>query len=100
MSENGVERGTGRAGASRRAGARDAMGAIALAEGAVAERVFVATDEPLPLPEVNAFGDPLVATRGQAVLLAPQLADAAAAGKRATLVAHARDLAAVREVLH
>jgi pyruvate-ferredoxin/flavodoxin oxidoreductase len=74
------------------------MGAIALAEGALAERVYVATDEPLALPEVNVFGDAVVATRGQAILLGPQLADAAAAGKRATLVAHARDLAGLREV--
>jgi hypothetical protein len=74
------------------------MGAIALAEGALAERVFVATDELLSLPEMNVFGDPVVVTRGHALVLGPQLADAAAAGKRVTLVAHARDLSGLREV--
>lgn len=99
--ENGVERSAGRAETSRRAGAKDSMGAIALAEGAIAERVFWAAGQGgEALPERNSFGDSLLVERGAA--LEPLLARFVAAsveGKRASLVATARDLVGARDTL-
>jgi len=94
-----VERGTGHNAISRRARARDAMGAIALAEGSVAERVFVAASVPLGIPETNSFGEGVVTERGQVSALMPRFVNALEEGKRATLVASAHDLAAVRGTL-
>jgi pyruvate-ferredoxin/flavodoxin oxidoreductase len=75
------------------------LGAIALVEGAIAERVLVALDG-LELPEQNAFGEALAVERGQDVAaLVRRAADAAAAGKRAAVVACAADLAAARGAL-
>ncbi len=72
---------------------------MALVEGAVAQRVFVAVDG-FDLPAVNVFGEPLVTERGTDVAeLTRKCALAAEAGERATLVARSADLAAVRSEL-
>ncbi len=97
--ENGVLRGTGHNAISRRARAWDAMGAIALAEGSVAERVFIAAGVPLAIPDTNSFGEPIVLERGPVNALMPRLVHALEEGKRAALVANAHDLAAVRDTL-
>jgi pyruvate-ferredoxin/flavodoxin oxidoreductase len=82
-----------------RSWARDLMGAIALVEGAIAQRVFVASGA-LELPLQNAFGDPLATEMGTDVAeLARRCAQAAEAGERVTLVARASDLTAARNEL-
>jgi pyruvate-ferredoxin/flavodoxin oxidoreductase len=103
--ENGVDRGAAQTGA-RRAWAKDAVGAIALAEGSFAERVFVALGEGLaqspllPLAERSAFGEHVVVERADSARsLAPRFVEAIEAGKRATLIATARDLTSCREAL-
>jgi pyruvate ferredoxin oxidoreductase alpha subunit len=98
--DNGVDRSTGRPDASRRAWAKDALGAIALAEGAVSERVFLAFAGHFALPERNTFGEPVVVARGTSGQeLVGRFDEAASAGKRATLIASAHDLAGSREAL-
>lgn len=72
------------------------MGAIALVEGAVAQRVFVAVDG-LKLADQNAFGEPVVTEHGTDVVdLVRRCADAAEQGERVALVARAVDLAPAR----
>jgi pyruvate ferredoxin oxidoreductase alpha subunit len=72
------------------------MGAIALVEGAVAQRVFVAVDG-LLLADQNAFGEPVVAEHGTDVAdLVRRCAAAAERGERVALVARAADLAPAR----
>jgi pyruvate/2-oxoacid:ferredoxin oxidoreductase alpha subunit len=98
--ENGVDRSPQRAAGIQRAWAKDATGAIALAEGAVAERIFVALHEPLLLRERNTFGDPVVVEQAaSATQLVHAFAEQQQEGRRATLVSTAHALGAVREVL-
>jgi pyruvate/2-oxoacid:ferredoxin oxidoreductase alpha subunit len=103
--DNGVVRGDGHSvqtEGSRRAWAKDALGAIALVEGSFAERIFIAISGPHPLavPERSAFGDPVVVERGPSALaVIGRFVQATEAGQRATLVATAHDLASVREAL-
>jgi pyruvate ferredoxin oxidoreductase alpha subunit len=82
-----------------RAWARDLSGAIALVEGAIAQRVLVAVAG-LEVPGQNAFGDPVVVERGVDVAdLVRRAAAAAGEGQRVALVAHAADLATARNEL-
>ena len=82
-----------------RAWARDLSGAIALVEGAVAQRILVAIEGFDP-PAQNAFGEPLVVERGADVSeLVRRAARAASEGQRVALVARAVDLAAARNDL-
>jgi hypothetical protein len=100
--DNGVERGSVQVDGSRRAWAKDALGAIALVEGSFAERIMIAIGgpHPLPVPERNAFGEPVVVERGpNALALMARFVQAVEAGQRATLIATAHDLASVRDVL-
>jgi pyruvate/2-oxoacid:ferredoxin oxidoreductase alpha subunit len=99
--ENGVQRGGEVVDASRRAWAHDPLGAIALAEGSFAERVFVALGAVAPaFPERSVGGDPVVVERSSnaAALMAP-FVSAIEGGHRATLIASARELGSVRETL-
>jgi pyruvate-ferredoxin/flavodoxin oxidoreductase len=97
--DNGVDRGAGHAEA-RRAWAKDALGAIAIAEGSFTERVFVAMADPLPLPGRSAFGEPVAVERGESArVLAPRFLEAIESGQRATLIATARDLTSARDFL-
>jgi hypothetical protein len=97
--DNGVDRSAGHAEA-RRAWAKDALGAIAIAEGSFAERVFVAMTDPLPLPGRSAFGEPVAVERGESArVLAPRFLETIESGQRATLIATARDLTSVRDFL-
>src|SRR4051812_3240666 len=100
--ENGVDRSPSNkaAAAVHRAWAKDAYGAIALAEGAVAERVFLALPESLPVVERNTFGDPVVVEHAaNAAQLAFRFAEQQEEGRRATLVSTAHALGSVRELL-
>ena len=92
-------RGTAHGVSTRRARARDALGAVALAEGAVASHVFVAASVPLVLADMNAFGEVIEVEHGQVGGLVPRFVHALETGKRATLVAHALELSGVREAL-
>jgi pyruvate ferredoxin oxidoreductase alpha subunit len=77
----------------------DLTGAIALVEGAIAQRILVAVGG-LDLPEHNAFGERLAGDHGTDVpALVRRSAQAAAEGERVTLVARAVDLAAARSEL-
>jgi hypothetical protein len=99
---NGVERSERQADGSRRAWAKDALGAIALVEGSFAERVLIAISgpHPLALPPRSVFGDPVVVERGPTALaLAARFVEAVEAGQRATMIAAAHDLASVRDTL-
>jgi|CZKU01.1.fsa_nt_gi pyruvate-ferredoxin/flavodoxin oxidoreductase len=82
-----------------RAWARDLSGAIALVEGAVAQRVLVAIDG-FEVPEHNAFGEPVAVERGGDVAeLVRRAASAAGEGQRVALIARAADLPAARNEL-
>src|SRR5215472_15956684 len=95
---NGFEHGAGASTARAQAG--DALGAIALAEGSIAEKVFLGIDASLPLPQVNAFGDPVTLEASDDVdALARRCDEAASAGERVTLIASARSLASARAAL-
>jgi pyruvate ferredoxin oxidoreductase alpha subunit len=75
------------------------MGAIALVEGAIAQRVFSAIDG-LELPARNAFDESVAFERGGDVVdLARRCALAAEQGERVALVARATDLALARNEL-
>ncbi len=75
------------------------MGAVALVEGAISQRIFVAV-EAIELPSHNAVGEPIAVERGTDVpMLARRLEQAAEEGQRVTLVARASDLAAARREL-
>jgi pyruvate/2-oxoacid:ferredoxin oxidoreductase alpha subunit len=79
-----------------RAWARDVVGAVSLAEGAIAQRIFCAVEGMRP-PPANAFGDPVAFESSEDVrLLVGRCTEAAAAGERVALVAGAADLASVR----
>jgi pyruvate-ferredoxin/flavodoxin oxidoreductase len=98
--QNGVDQSGGRATDPRRAGATDATGAIALAEGATAERVFVALAQPLTIAERNAFGDPVTNEHAAAAAsLAHRFAEQVEEGRRCALIASAHGLGAVRDLL-
>ena len=78
---------------------RDAKQAIAIAEGAVSQRVLLATDGVEPSP-INVFGERVVVERGRDVpALVNRSAALAASGERVALVASARDLTAARDAL-
>ncbi len=78
---------------------RDLTGAIALAEGAIAQRILVAVGG-MELPDHNAFGERIAVDQGTDVsALVRRSAQAAAEGERVTLVARAIDLAAARSEL-
>ncbi len=97
--ENGVDRGGGRSSELRRASAKDALGAIALAEGAVSERVFVALGAPLRVAERNTFGEPVVTehgAEGAALAMATRFGAELEEGRRATLITTAHALGALR----
>ncbi len=97
--ENGVERGRTRKSEPARARAKDTLGAIALAEMRIADRIFVSGVE-LPAPnEPNAFGSEVTLERGDAPSLAGRLETALAQGQRATMIAPAAALAAARATL-
>jgi pyruvate ferredoxin oxidoreductase alpha subunit len=79
--------------------ARDAREAIAIAEGAVTQRVLCAVDG-LEVPSTNAFGEAVTVERGKDVpALVHRAAQAAASGERVAVVASALDLAAARNEL-
>jgi pyruvate-ferredoxin/flavodoxin oxidoreductase len=90
-----------------RAWARDLAGAVALVEGAIAQRVFLAVDgqtdgavEGRTLPSHNVFGEPLAVEHGTDVVdLVRRCARAAEQGERAALVARASALVAARSEL-
>jgi pyruvate ferredoxin oxidoreductase alpha subunit len=96
---SGSEDSAGRGMRGARAWARDLMGAIALVEGAIAQRVFSAIDG-LELPSKNAFDESVALERGADVaVLARRCALAAEQGERVALVARAADLAVARSEL-
>jgi pyruvate/2-oxoacid:ferredoxin oxidoreductase alpha subunit len=98
--DNGVDRGDGRSKELRRAWAKDALGAIALAEGAITERVYVALPAPLRFAERNAFGDAVVVEQGPSVThLATLFGEQLEEGRRAVLITSAHALGALREGL-
>jgi pyruvate ferredoxin oxidoreductase alpha subunit len=76
--------------------ATDVRGAIALAEGAIAQRALVAVDA-VELPQTNVFGHRVAVERGadMASLLA-RCGQAACEGERVTVIARAEDLATCR----
>jgi pyruvate-ferredoxin/flavodoxin oxidoreductase len=75
---------------------RDAREAIAIAEGAVAQRVLVAVDGVEP-PATNVFGERVIVERGKDVgALVRRCAELAAGGERVAVVAGAAGLAAAR----
>ncbi len=87
---NGVDRSGSSSGATARAKARDALGAVALAEGAIAQRVL--TD--------GALGGELSAeTIRDPASLAARAEELASAGERVAIVASARTLASARNGL-
>jgi pyruvate-ferredoxin/flavodoxin oxidoreductase len=78
---------------------RDEREAIAIAEGAVAQRVLVAVDGVEPL-DTNVFGERVVVERGKDVgALVRRCAELAAGGERVAVVAGAAGLAAARSEL-
>jgi pyruvate-ferredoxin/flavodoxin oxidoreductase len=96
---NGV--GSGAPRVAVRAWARDALGAVALAEGAVAERI-VTDDAELPLREgdANAFGGAVKIERiDDAVGIVTRAEELASAGERVAIVTGARELASARDEL-
>jgi len=79
--------------------ARDLAGALALVEGAIAQRVLVAI-EGFEVPSHNAFGEEVVVERGADVTdLVRRCGRAAEEGQRVALVARASDLPAARAEL-
>jgi pyruvate-ferredoxin/flavodoxin oxidoreductase len=96
--DNGVERTKAHGTGPARASAKDALGAIALAEGRVSERIFAAC----ALPDAthgNAFGKDASLERGELPALAPRFLAALTEGRRAALVARADALASARPLL-
>ncbi len=75
------------------------MGALALVEGAVSQRIFVGIDG-VELPAENAFGESLACERGTDVTdLVVRCGRAAEGGERVALIARAADLAVARNEL-
>ncbi len=80
-------------------GAKDAAGAVGLAEGAVCQRVFVAFDG-VEVGARNAFGDAVAVQRGgDAAALVREAGRAAGQGERVAVVARASELASARREL-
>ena len=79
--------------------AKDVGAAIAVVEGAVAQRVFIAIDGVEP-GRTNAFGDPVALERGADVpALLARCVQAASDGERVAVVARAADLTSSRAEL-
>ena len=98
--ENGVDRSASPGVGPSRAWARDALGAIALAEGAIAQRIFVVGDAKLDVAEHNAFKLPVAVVRGtDAAAMLDAYKTALGAGERVALVATAAALGRAREAL-
>ena len=96
--ENGVGS-KSHGGVSSRARAKDQLGAIALAEGRICDRVLASGVELEMAGEPNAFGGPVAVEHGEPQLLVGRLEGALAEGQRASLVATAGNLATVRGTL-
>jgi pyruvate ferredoxin oxidoreductase alpha subunit len=80
--------------------AKDAAGAVGLAEGAVCQRVFVAVEGVETGDGKNAFGESVAVQRGgDAAALVREAARAAGQGERVAVLARASDLAAARREL-
>ena len=96
---SGSEESAARGAHGARAWARDLLGAVALVEGAISQRVFSAIDG-VPLGARNAFGEPLSLEHGADVVdLVARCALAAERGERVALVARAVDLTRARREL-
>lgn len=81
-------------------GAKNAAGAVGLAEGAVCQRVFVAFDGVEAGDGHNAFGESVAVQRGtDAASLVKEAARAATQGERVAVAARASDLASARRDL-
>src|SRR5262245_43032509 len=96
--DNGAPRSSAHGSSPARASAKDALGAIALAEARVSERIFTA----LAIPDAacaNAFGADTLLERGDLAALTPRFDAALVEGRRAALVATAGALAASRALL-
>jgi pyruvate-ferredoxin/flavodoxin oxidoreductase len=77
-------------------GDRDVRATVALAEGAVADRVFVGVED-LDVPRTNVFGQRVALERlGDPSTLVGRLVESKARGERVAVVARAADLAAIR----
>jgi pyruvate-ferredoxin/flavodoxin oxidoreductase len=77
-------------------GERDVAATVALAEGAVADRVFIGVED-IDVPRTNVFGQRVALERvGDASTLVGRLAESKARGERVAVVARAAELAAVR----
>lgn len=80
--------------------AKDAAGAVGLAEGAVCQRVLVAIDGVEAGDARNAFGESVTVQRGSdAAALVEEAARAAERGERVAVAARATDLASARRQL-
>jgi pyruvate-ferredoxin/flavodoxin oxidoreductase len=80
--------------------AKDAAGAVGLAEGAVCQRVFTSVEGVENGDARNAFGEGVAVQRGgDATSLVRDAAHAAGQGERVALVARASELAAARKEL-
>ena len=100
--ENGVAQGNGRSSNVARAWAKDALGAIALAEGAICDRVVSALGHELPVASTNAFGgrvDVQTAEPSAIEAAIDACADLCAKGQRVALIATARVFCAARKSL-
>ncbi|HTB77194.1 MAG TPA: hypothetical protein VK762_28315 [Polyangiaceae bacterium] len=96
---SGSEESAARGAHGARAWARDLVGAVALVEGAISQRIFSAIDG-VPLGERNAFGEPVSLEHGADVVdLVARCALAAERGERVALVARAVDLTRARREL-
>ncbi len=98
--ENGVDRSASHFEGAARTWAKDAIGAIALAEGAIAQRIFVVGDAKLQVAAKNAFGFPVTIERGtDPVAMLESYKKALSGGERVALVATAGALGRARETL-
>ncbi len=76
------------------------LAAVALAEGAAADRMFVAVEGGLDLPSTNVFGSPIAVERlGNGTGVVKRLVEARTRGERVAVVARATELAAMRSDL-
>jgi pyruvate-ferredoxin/flavodoxin oxidoreductase len=86
--------------AVQRAWARDAVGAVMLAEGAIAQTVLLGLEADVTLPRTNAFGDVTTLERGGDIVgLLKRCEQLAASGARVALLAPAHALAEARSSL-
>jgi pyruvate-ferredoxin/flavodoxin oxidoreductase len=99
---NGVHPGDGASGGVARAWAEDALGAVALAEGAVAQRILASASlGAFPLrAAANAFGDPVsISTEGDIDTQVSRARAHASQGERVALVARASALVGARPAM-